>query len=148
MSESEGPAEIESGASIDVREKNDQPHCIQIDSSSNAGDSGIEVRSFFLCRNLILCSQPRASSSSRAVFSLVESAGAEASGRRRCDHRGREARANFEGGRPGRGCRLTTIRITSAVRCGGFRSRGNIASEGRCDAMRRRTPVRACASGS
>jgi hypothetical protein len=47
MSESEGPAEIESGASIDVREKNNQPHCIQIDSSSNAGDSGIEVRASF-----------------------------------------------------------------------------------------------------
>jgi hypothetical protein len=47
MSESEGPPEIESGASIDVREKNNQPHCIQIDSSSNAGDSGIEVRAPF-----------------------------------------------------------------------------------------------------
>jgi hypothetical protein len=42
-----GPAEIENGASIDVREKNNQPHCIQIDSSSNAGDSGIEVRASF-----------------------------------------------------------------------------------------------------
>jgi hypothetical protein len=47
MSESEGPAEIESGASIDVREKNNQPHCIQIDSSSITGDRGIEVRASF-----------------------------------------------------------------------------------------------------
>jgi hypothetical protein len=57
---------------------------------------------------------------------------------------GKRRASRFEGGRPGRGCRLSTIRITSAVRCGAvdleLGDGGNIASEGGCDAMRR-TPV-------
>jgi len=57
--------------------------------------------------------------SSRAVFSLVESAGAEATGGGRCDHRGRDARADSKvaGLDEVVDCRLSESR----VRCGAVR---------------------------
>lgn len=64
---------------------------------------------------------------------------------------GERSASGFEGGRPGRGCRLSTTVSESRVRCGAvgleLGDGGNIASEGRCDVMRR-TPVRACAGAS
>ena len=63
MSERSGPAGMEGCASIDVRGKRTDLIASTLIALNVAttGDGGGGKESFFLCRNLTLCSQPRAS---------------------------------------------------------------------------------------